>query len=76
MSGLFTIATNTFSNAEVINKTNGILINDSIEDFVRALRFCADNLCNIDSYKVIKSMEQYRWDNIVSKILVPVLNNY
>lgn len=72
-SGLYTIATDTKSNREVITSSNGILIQDTSESFVSALKQTQIQLPYLDSKRISVSLSQYKWSNIVDMYLSPVL---
>lgn len=74
LSGLYVIATDTYSNREVITPDNGCLIQDSAEDFCRAIT----NLVSIhpDSNKIRKSLDAFRWEAIVDGIMKPILLDF
>lgn len=75
LSGLFTIATATRSNIELISKDNGFLIKDNSDDFCEALNYIKDNISRINSTYINKSLIQYQWNKIVDDFLKPILNN-
>lgn len=74
LSGLFTIATATIANKELINANNGILIKDTSEDFARAMEEIHLGII-IDDDKVRRSLEFYSWKNIVETNLKPILSS-
>jgi len=74
LSGLFTIATNTYSNREVINNVNGVLIEDTPEDFSQALEFIHLNR-NFDSKNIRETLIEHTWEKIVNSKLIPILEN-
>lgn len=74
-NGLICIATNTFENRKVINKNNGILINDNVEDFFHGLEKIYNNFDEYDPLVIINESEQYSWFNIVKNILKPNLRD-
>lgn len=77
-NGLFTIATSTEENKKVINKNNGILIKDSIEEFYNALEYLYYNKPNISRMEIINSVKKYDWKNIcemLSQYLEKILFN-
>lgn len=75
LSGLFTIATSTKSNKEVIKNINGILIKDSALSFANSLHFCYENRKIMDSSLIRQSLINYRWINIIKTRLIPLLSN-
>ena len=72
-SGLYTIATNTKSNREVISAENGILIDDSLLSFRNALQHIAKVLPELNDKQIRDSLLSYSWKNIVDHCLDPVL---
>ena len=74
MSGLYTIATATAANKELINSTNGILIDDSTEDFTLALTQIANSVRDIKETDIRESLSKYQWSNIINKQLIPILD--
>ncbi len=76
LSGLYTIATRTTENEFVINPNCGILIDDTEEDFVRALEHIWSERTHIDSLKVRTEMTAYQWDRIVNRDMVKILDRY
>lgn len=76
MAGLFTIATATQSNKEIISEINGLTIIDSPDAFADAIVTVYDKRSTINSYEISHSLEEYRWDNIVNKYLVNILNRF
>lgn len=63
-NGLFTIATDTKENRKIINKTNGILIDDTSDSFYNALDAIYCSVNNISRNEIIKSVECYSWEKI------------
>lgn len=74
MSGLFTIATRTFANREIITPDNGILIKDTPYAFADALtKLSNGGLQQINEHKVRESLKDMQWSNIVENELKPIL---
>lgn len=73
LSGLFTIATDTFENQSIINGKNGILCNDTPESFADAIQWIHDNINVLGDYKIRDSIKDSKWESIVDKILRPFL---
>lgn len=73
LSGLYTIATATYSNKELITAENGILIHDSATDFANAISIIWKTHTKFDEQQIRKSLEKYSWKNIVNGILKPIL---
>jgi len=72
LSGLITIATDTYENRKLINEVNGVICQDNVESFTNALEKIYNNL---DSYKeesLRASLEENRWDKIVDNYLIPI----
>lgn len=72
LSGLFTIATNTYSNKEIVNNINGILIEDSPESFSQALEYIYLNR-NFDSNNIRETLQEHIWEKIINNNLIPIL---
>jgi len=73
LSGMPVIATDTYENSLVVNKTNGVLINDTPEDFCIGLKNIYNQRLTYNSYEIRKSVEAYTWENIISTNLKPYL---
>lgn len=73
LSGLYTIATDTFCNRNIINKNNGILIKDNEEDFANALYQISNNYKTFNSDKIRKTLLHSTWKDIVKRELEPIL---
>lgn len=73
LSGLYTIATNTYCNKEIIVEENGILINDTAEAFANSIEKIAQNASNLNSVKIRNTLLEYKWENLVNKYLKTVL---
>ena len=69
LSGLYTIATNTYENRQVIHSNNGILINDTISDFAKALYDTYQHRREYNSQTIRKSMEKWQWEKIIQQSL-------
>jgi glycosyltransferase involved in cell wall biosynthesis len=73
LSGMPVIATNTYENRLKVNIKNGVLINDTPEDFCNGLREIYLQRDSFDSFEIRKSAETNTWENIVNKNLNPYL---
>ena len=73
LSGMAVIATKTISNESVVNEKNGILINDNPEAFMSALEKLLIKKREFNSRVIIESVEDYRWEKIVEKYFVPII---
>lgn len=74
LSGLYTIATNTYSNREVITDTNGILIDDTPEAFAESVCHTYNKRASISEVAIRDSLKQYEWKNIVENVMLPFIN--
>ena len=70
LSGLFTIATDTQGNRDVITQENGILIKDTPADAICRIAQTKDS---IDSSAIRESMKEYQWESIVQNVMIPIL---
>lgn len=73
LSGFVTIATETLSNQEVINNCNGILIKDNPSSFSDALELLYFHKIKFDSNVIRESFNRYKWNNIVQKDLISII---
>ena len=73
MSGLVNIATNTTINKTLISKNNGILCDDNLDDFFNALKKVNNQLSNYKYDIIVNSLKNYHWQNIIMKVLDPLL---
>lgn len=76
LSGLYCMATKTAANKEIINKDNGILHNDTAEDFYKALDYIYQNRHNLNSQIIRHTLLEYQWNHIIEQKLLPILNLY
>lgn len=74
-SGLYTIATATEANKEIINSSNGIIIKDTAQEFSQAILTIFINKDNIDERAIRNSLLKYSWKNIINNILKPILDS-
>jgi len=77
LSGLYCIATATNANKDVITSENGILIQDTIDNFTHALQYIRTNHSCFDS-KVIRDslIKDYSWKSIVTNKLIPIIERF
>jgi glycosyltransferase involved in cell wall biosynthesis len=73
LSGMTVIATNTYENRLIVNKGNGVLVNDSPEDFCNGLISIYNQRNSFDSIKIRKSVESNTWESIININLKPFL---
>ncbi|NKI32045.1 glycosyltransferase [Croceivirga thetidis] len=75
VSGLPIIATATTANKEIVTKKDGLLINDSSEDFCTALEKMCGTIDSYNSNDIQKRNERYKWKYVVERNLIPVLTD-
>lgn len=78
LSGMPVIATNTLENAKIINETNGVLINDTIEDFYKGLIKVYKKLPFYNSENIRSTVMRYKWDLICKEFknyIIKILQN-
>lgn len=75
-SGLYTIATATNANKEIISEVNGILISDTSDSFADALYRIYLNRHNIYDSDIRKSLCKFSWCNIVNNTLKSILTSF
>lgn len=75
LSGLYCIATATTSNTEIINSSNGMLIQDNALSFFSSLEKIAIHEQNINSQTIRNSLIKYQWKQIIEEYLLIHLNN-
>ena len=59
---------------EVIHSNNGILINDTISDFAKALYDTYQHRREYNSQTIRKSMEKWQWEKIIQQSLIPIIS--
>ena len=74
-SGLFTIATRTDANKEIISEKNGILIDDKPESFADALEEIRVMGDKINTDTIQKTLSSYTWECIVRENLKQFIDN-
>lgn len=73
LSGLFCIATATFTNRKIITDKNGILIKDTTEDFAEAIWETYQRRQNLDSEEIRLTLKQYHWKTLVEQYFKPII---
>lgn len=68
LSGLSVIATATSENKKVITELNGVLIDDTQDDFYKGLEVIWKNRELFDSEQIVSMSVQYNWSDIVNKL--------
>lgn len=71
--GLITIATNTSENKKIINKDNGILCDDNVDAFYRALEILSKERFNFNTDYLRESVKEYSWDFIIDNKVIPII---
>lgn len=74
-SGLYTIATKTSANMEIITNDNGVLINDTIQDFCASLEYIMEHKHTFSSKLIRSSVDGFSWKNIIENYLVPIIES-
>lgn len=75
LSGLFTIASATYSNQSVINEVNGVLIEDNEDAFAQAIIDIYHRRMSFNSQKIRASFENYTWKKIINDVLKPIVEH-
>lgn len=65
-SGLFTLASKTRANQDIINEANGVLINDTIQDFATGIEKIVNKLPEINSPNVRETLKNVDWMTITT----------
>lgn len=73
LSGLFCIATQTFSNKEIINEQNGLLISDNENEFSLALEKFLTIKNRLNDVQIRNTLLSHTWKNIIDKKLRPII---
>ncbi|MBQ8271283.1 MAG: glycosyltransferase family 4 protein [Bacteroidaceae bacterium] len=76
LSGLYTIATGTYCNKEIITKKNGVIIEDTPESFAESIIDIFHRKEEIDGSEISKTLSGYKWENVVNKQMKNILNHY
>ena len=73
LSGMFTIATDTYENRKLINNLNGLICEDNAQSFSEALDSIWDKRNPHNSNKIRQSLLDYKWEKLISTKLDPFL---
>ena len=74
LSGIYSLATNTYENKLIISSKNGILHQDTADAFAEALeRYYLMKRTSLNATEIRRTMADYEWGNIVAKKLIPIL---
>jgi hypothetical protein len=74
LSGHATLGTNTSENRRLINKHNGVLTGDSIEEFYAGMVAIYNARHTYNSLEIQRKAKGFTWDAIVNQNLVPYLS--
>lgn len=74
LSGMPVIATNTYENRLIVKEENGVLINDTPDDFCNGLITIYNKRKEFNSDEIRKTVENHTWQKIVKNILEPYLS--
>ena len=72
LSGLPVIATQTNENKKIVNDTNGVLINDTPEDFCKGLELLYKRKKGYNSQKIKSTLSDFTYKNKVKNEYVPI----
>jgi len=75
LNGLVVIGTKTFEHEKLINESNGILVNDSINEFSEGIKIVYDNFENYNLNKIQSTSAKYSWENIITTYLIPLIES-
>ena len=75
MGGMPVIATSTYEHTQVINDTNGVLIEDSAEAFYKGLLNIFEKRKEFNSIQIKKETLKYSWQGIVEGNLMTYLSS-
>lgn len=74
LSGLYTIATSTKSNQEIVSEINGVLISDTSDAFADAIKTIYNKRDVLHSEEIRHTLMNHTWDKIVNNYLVKILD--
>lgn len=75
LSGIYCIATATRINKNLINKRNGILIDDTVESVKKGIEYFWINRDKFNSTEIRNSLQECTWKNIVINKFSPILKS-
>ena len=73
LSGMACIATNTKSNVEVINQSNGVVVEDNENSVSYGLSTIQSNMELFNSQSIVENSQSYHWENIVRSYLLKLM---
>jgi glycosyltransferase involved in cell wall biosynthesis len=69
LAGMPVLATATSENRAVITRENGVLFQDSVEGFAEGVRAVLQDMSTYESTRLMASVREYRWTDIVNSNL-------
>lgn len=75
LSGLYTIATSTYAQSEIITSENGILVSDTAVEFANALTKVNNCRAALEQINIRATISECQWRDIVNLRLRPILRN-
>lgn len=73
LSGMAVIATKTHSNELVVNKENGILVDDTAISVCHGLSLLIKNFYRYNSAEIVSQSQKYHWAEIIKSYLIPLM---
>jgi hypothetical protein len=73
LSGMFTIATDTFENRLLLDESTGIICSDNPFSFAEALENCYNNRTKFSSTSIREKFRKFEWESLVTEKLLPFL---
>jgi glycosyltransferase involved in cell wall biosynthesis len=75
LAGMPVIATGTSENRRTVNDENGVVIDDTAEDFAKGLERIWKNRCDYSSERLRSGVDNCRWEQVIRKSLHPYLQD-
>lgn len=69
-NGLICLATKTDANKNIINNSNGVLVNDDVDNVYLGMKYIVNNLENFNRNNIMKESEKFSWRYIVEEQLI------
>lgn len=73
LSGMASIATNTQSNLDVMNPSNGVVVEDNAASVCNGLSTIRKNMERFSSQSIVKNSQDYHWEKIVRNNLLKLM---
>lgn len=74
LSGMACIATNTLMNRLIVDKSNGVLCNDTPESFASALSELSTIMFDLNSENILRDSYKWGWENICNDNFFPLIS--